>query len=340
MERKFKHYVGVDVGSKDFAVTLIHSEDSEKSAYTEIENSLKGFSKLNSWFKKSGFKKEESLICMENTGVYGTKFCYNFHEIGYHLVVEDAYRIKKASEGRTKNDKVDSGKIAIYAKRFVDRLLEWQPKSILLKEMQTLSTIRRLLIKERTALKNTLKSIEREQYRFENMENMIEKNIESLTEQVEEIDKIIKGLIESNSEIANYYSLLTSIPGIGFVSAVFFIVLTEGFTRFKNYKQLASYLGICPHEYRSGTSIYRRPRSSKRGPGAGRALMYLAGMSASHGKSNLAYYYLRKVGEGKNKRLVINNIANKQLRIMMAIIKSGVRFTNNYKSVNPMLLKA
>ena len=37
--------------------------------------------------------------------------------------------------------------------------------------------------------------------------------------------------------------------------------------------------------------------------------------------------------------MVLNNIENKLLKIIFAVINSGVAYTNNYKSVNPALFK-
>ncbi len=50
-------------------------------------------------------------------------------------------------------------------------------------------------------------------------------------------------------------------------------------------------------------------------------------------------YSLRKVQEGKPKQLVLNNIANKLLKVMVAVVRSQTAFIPNYRSVNPGLLK-
>ena len=50
-------------------------------------------------------------------------------------------------------------------------------------------------------------------------------------------------------------------------------------------------------------------------------------------------YFFRKVGEGKSKRLVLNNIANKLIKILVALIISKKPYIKNFLSINPMLLK-
>ena len=56
-------------------------------------------------------------------------------------------------------------------------------------------------------------------------------------------------------------------------------------------------------------------------------------------KLHLNKYFFRKVGEGKSKRLVLNNIANKLIKILIALIISKKPYIKNFLSINPMLLK-
>jgi transposase len=47
----------------------------------------------------------------------------------------------------------------------------------------------------------------------------------------------------------------------------------------------------------------------------------VASISSTINNKKLKNYYQRKVEEGKNKKLVINNISNKLIKIITAIIK-------------------
>jgi len=126
---------------------------------------------------------------------------------------------------------------------------------------------------------------------------------------------------------------------------VFFLiaVITLGFTANHIYdekvKGTAAYSGIIPYEQTSGTSLHKAPRSKKCGPAKLRKLLFLAALSVRTHNQTFKKYFLRKVAEGKNKRLVLNNIENKLLKIIFAVINSGVAYTENYKSINPALLK-
>lgn len=43
---------------------------------------------------------------------------------------------------------------------------------------------------------------------------------------------------------------------------------------------------------------------------------------------------LPELVEGKNKRLILNNIENKLLKIICAVVNSGTAYTENYKTIN------
>ena len=62
-------------------------------------------------------------------------------------------------------------------------------------------------------------------------------------------------------------------------------------------------------------------------------------MSVSTHSPQFRLYSLRKVQEGKPKKMILNNIANKLLKVMVAVIRSQTPFIPNYRSVNPGLLK-
>ena len=153
-------------------------------------------------------------------------------------------------------------------------------------------------------------------------------------------DSEIKKLIDKDDSFKQKVSLAKSVPGVGLLLAANLLVLTNGFTENLNHKKVAAYSGICPYEQQSGTSLNKRPRSKRCGPGKLRKLLYLASLSVRTHNTNFKKYFLRKVAEGKNKRVVINNISNKLLKIIFAVVSSGIRYNDNYKSINPGLLKS
>ena len=69
-----------------------------------------------------------------------------------------------------------------------------------------------------------------------------------------------------------------------------------------------------------------------------RKLLHLAARSLVTHDRNFRKYYLRKLEEGKPKKVVLNNVANKLLKVLCAIIRDQTAYNGNYKSINPMML--
>ncbi|MBU4538681.1 MAG: IS110 family transposase, partial [Weeksellaceae bacterium] len=63
-----------------------------------------------------------------------------------------------------------------------------------------------------------------------------------------------------------------------------------------------------------------------------KSVLHLASMSVIQSENDLRVYYLRKVSEGKNKMLVLNNIRNKIIHRVFAVINSGRNYEKNYQN--------
>lgn len=105
------------------------------------------------------------------------------------------------------------------------------------------------------------------------------------------------------------------------------------------YKSLAAFLGICPNEHSSGTSVFRHATSRHFGPSAIRKLLYLAACSVCNHRQSFRAYLARKTKQGKPARLVLNNVENKLIRIMCAVLQSKTAFIENYHSVQPLVFQ-
>lgn len=259
---------------------------------------------------------------------------------GFTVCIEAPHKIKnKTKDSSRKNDFADAQAIAEYAYRYTDKLSAWRPKDEILEQIQVLLSTREHLTIQMTANVNALKTLKYKYYQTSLANQIYEQTINKLIEHIKQIDQEIKNLIDKDDSFKNKISLAKSVPGVGLLLAANLLVLTKGFTEHVNYKHTAAYSGICPYEQTSGTSLRKPPRSKRCGPAKLRKLLYLAALSVRTHNLNFNKYFLRKVAEGKNKRLVLNNIENKLLKTIFAVVNSGIAYTENFKSVNPILLK-
>ena len=335
-----KYFIGFDISADDFSASCITSPDNLVFSTQKFQNNFDGFNEFLSLLSEHHIKQEAAIICMEATGVYSERLSYFLASKEFTVCIEAPHKVKnKTKDSPRKNDFVDAQAMAEYAYRYTDKLSVWKPKNEILEQIQVLLSTREHLTVQMTANLNALKALKYKYYKTPLANQAYEQTINKLKELIKQIDQEIKNLIDKDNTFKSKISLAKSVPGVGLLLAANLLVLTKGFTEHVNYKHTAAYSGICPYEKTSGTSLHKPSRSRMCGPAKLRKLLYLAALSVRTHNLNFKKYFLRKLAEGKNKRLVLNKIENKLLKIIFAVVNSGVAYTENYKSVNPALLK-
>ena len=334
------YYIGIDISSTSFTAVACTRPNEFLSKPEEFENSQTGFGECATWLASFGISPETSVVCMEATGVYGERLAYFLYEQQYQLAVEPPLKVKKAfyPHGH-KNDRVDSQQIAEYAFRFYDRLTFWQPRKEVLEQVKTLLATREQFVNQRTACKNTLKSLKRKQVRVFAAEKALLDQIASFTQLVKQLEKETWALIKTDPHCKQTFDLLRSIPGVGkFLAGHMTVVFFSRSEDLFNHRKVAAYLGIAPYEHQSGTSVYKRPSSRHYGPPAIRKLLHLGARSICFHRPSFHAYYNRKLAEGKKPTLVLNNVSNKLVKIMCAVVRNQTPYTPEYRSAKPFSL--
>ena len=335
----FTYHIGVDISNVDFCASVYQSPDTEIETITDVENGLSGFKIFEQWLYKADITPTNSVICLEATGVYSEQLCYYFTAKGFPVALEPPLKVKRSfPDKRHKNDKVDSREISEY--RFSDELRIWQPKTEIIEQIQVLLMTREQLVVHKTALLNTRQALTKKVIQTPLANKIYDQNIARLKKQIKDIENELKKLIDKHPDFRNTIQKLSSIPGVAMLMSCNFLSVTNGFENeiATNYRKAAAFISICPYEHQSGTSIYKRPRSVKYGPARMRKLLHLAARSAITHNANFRKYYEIKKAQGKPNRLIINNVSNKILKIMCAIIQSQRTYVDNYVSIHPNLL--
>ena len=124
------------------------------------------------------------------------------------------------------------------------------------------------------------------------------------------------------------YELTQSIPGIEPQTATYLLIVTKGFTYFENARQLACYAGVAPFPYQSGSSIKDRNKVSYLADKKLKSLLNMCVLNSKKYDHQMKTYFDNKVKEGKNKMLILNNIRNKLLHRVFAVIKRQQPYVN------------
>jgi transposase len=323
MKKSFSFFAGIDVSKFKLDVCLLRSEE-EQSCHHVFDNNLKGIRQMLKWVNGFKVSKEHCLFCFEHTGIYAMPLCSYLGEQECKYALVSAMEILKSiGVKRGKSDKADAAAIAKYAQtRCNDIRLYSLPEKELIK-LKLLLGQRSLLVKTKAAFQVALKEpssfIDKDLLKEINHQN--KQLVANLKTRVEQIEKQIAALIESNSQMKQVYDLLISVPGIGPQIAAYLLVYTRCFTLFDNSRKFACYAGIAPFEYQSGISIKGKSRVSHLANKRMKSLLNLAALTARKTDAQIKNYYERKVKEGKNPMLVLNNIRNKLVARIFATVK-------------------
>lgn len=294
-------------------------------------------SELNKFFKKflKEYNQSAFLVCCEFTGHYTYPLCFVCEDLGIDLWLASPYQIKHSCGlVRGKTDKIDSRRIADYAFRFQDKCRLYSLPDKKLASLKVLVSERDLYVSHKIALqgqltdqKNFMSAMDysRKSKRLKGLLKGLDKNIST-------IDKEIEKFINNDATLSNQHKLLTSVDGVGTITAAKMIAVTNAFKNFDDARSFCCYAGVAPFEYTSGSSVHSKRKVSHKADKSIKSILHMAAMSVLRMKnSELKKYFDRKVAEGKNKMLVLNAIRGKLILRMFAVIKQNRTFDKNYQ---------
>lgn len=322
--QKLIHFIGIDVSKKTLDVAIIKDNDPKTIRLLSADNNLKGFKELKSLLKKDGLLFANTIFCLEHTGYYSRAISKFIVAQKGNLWLEMSLKIiRSLGIQRGKNDRIDAKRIAIYAYKNKDDFKPYDLHNARIESIRTLLMLRSKLINSKTSLTvpiNELASVDKEAGKF--AMKAIAKTIDVLDKNIEAINEQIQQLINQDEELKELQTLVTSVPGVGNIVFYNLLYFTNQFTRYTDGKQLACYCGVVPFEHTSGSSVRGKPRVHSMANKQMKKLLHTSALAAVTYYPEFKAYYERKVAEGKNKMLVLNNVRNKIVLRIVAVIKS------------------
>ena len=329
---EFDFFIGIDVSKNelDFAVQqgkcfLFHREVANEPG--AINTFLKELGKV------SGFKLSNALFCMEHTGIYNNHLLSCLYKKNASVCLESATQIKNSLGNiRGKNDKMDAIRIAGYAYDNRHKLRLWQPKREIIQQLAHLSATRLRLITVKKQLKVPIKEhavFSTKKTERQNL-HICSHSLKAIEADIARADKAIEQLIANDEELTRIFRLVTSVSGIGKVTAVQVIIATNEFKDINNPKKFACYSGVAPFTDDSG-KIIKKARVSHMANKKIKTLLHLSAIVAIQYNADLKRFYERKVTyEKKNKMSVINAVRNKLILRIFACVNQNRPYEKNY----------
>lgn len=327
------YFMGIDVSKKtlDLAVlkegTLVWEQ--------QVENSRKALlGALRLLKQQYSILAANLTVCMEYTGIYNSIALDVFYQNNIKVCLERALHIKQ-SQGlvRGKNDKIDARRIASYAWRNHQELSWWKPQRENIQRLQALLVLRERLIRVKKQLHVPLQ--EAVEFVKSSIAKQLSKanhhTLQGLDKDISLVEHQIEELIEQDAQIKKRMEQITSIPGVGPITALNVIITTQEFTKISESKKFACYAGVAPFEHTSGSSIRGKTHVSKLANMTMKTLLHLAAMVAIQHNPELKLFYQRKVEAGKNKMSVINAVRNKLISRIFACVNNDRKYQKNYQ---------
>jgi len=325
-----KETIGIDISKLDFDVR-IHCNQ----MYAHFVNSNSGFGKMVKWvYKNSPFSKDNILFVFEHTGLYSYRLSVFLSENNIPFIMVPGLAIKRSlGITRGKDDKMDATKIALYGYRLKDEIIPDKIPSNKIMALKSLLSLRERLVKQRAGYKTSLREQKRVLIKKDNkvLLGAQEKMVIYFSKQINKVEKEMASIIKEDKELNEIYDLIVTVKGVGPQTALFLIVYTNAFTKFKNARKLASYCGIAPFPNSSGTSTRGRTKVSHLANKRIKSLLDLCAKSSIQFNPEMKRYYEKRVEKGKNKMSTINIVRNKILARIFAVVKRRTPYVNFMK---------
>ena len=330
-----KNYLGIDVSKSWFDCSLLCVTDHQKQPMqTErFDNSATGMKAFKGWLKAHAVSFDgNSLLVIENTGVYHRQlwaFCSRYN---LQLHIGNAAHIKwSLGITRGKSDKIDSGRLCNYCYKQADELKATPALNPVFMKLKDLMTSRSRLVVQLHSTRNYLKELQcsNDKMLIATLTKAHKSAMEGIKKSILQIEEMIKKIIQEDEGILQNYKLITSVPAIGHLTAVYIICCTNNFAAKPSGKQLASYAGVVPYEHSSGSSIKGKARVHKMANKELKKMMHLCALTAIKYYPEFRTYFDRKKAEGKNGLAVLNAIRNKLLLRVVAVINNKQLYVQN-----------
>ena len=331
----YRFFVGWDVSQQTLHF-CIHNAQVERITEGVIANEPRAIRQWCSQLPKLLSCPAQEVFCVvEHTGLYSHRLVSLAHRAGLSVCLEDALRINKAASRRSdKTDVQDARLISIYGCERAYRLALWAPERKVLGQLEGLQRRRRNLVKNRQSLATSLRNslvLDKEPLDAA-VRRAIQQAIAKLDKVIALIEAKVGELIAADAELQPIYQRVRSCFGFGPKNTVVVLLETGFLQKVPTAKACANYAGLRPMEHRSGTSVQRKARTSKKVNVSLKTAFHQAAFSAMTNSPVHRAYYQRKRQEGKTHLQVLNALRNKLCRTIYACVKNQQDYQTSYTS--------
>lgn len=330
------HYVGLDVHKKTIAycIKTISGEVVRQGTVGAERKALQG------WVKEL-----PGLWAGAMEATLFTGWIYDFLKpYAVELKVAHPQMLKAITAAKKKNDRADAEKLADLLR--VNLLPECTMMPTELRELRRVLRYRAMVVRTATQTKNKISGLlmevgavyDKKRLHGRKYFTQLLERVEDVPESVKELLRMSRGNLElfaaaqkrlvkalrGNPLIQERVDRLMSIPGVGQIMAMTWVLEIGDPARFGSSRQVISYCGLCSAQRESAGKEQRGPLSKKRNKHL-QAMLIEAAKIAPMWNPQLAALHEKELGKG-NRNLATLAVARKMVEYLLAVDRRGTPF--------------
>ena len=310
---------GIEVSAQELLVALRRDEKREPRG--SFANTPEGHARLLASVRCPG---RVVRVCLESTGLYGLDLALALSgQEGIELMVANPRAVRHFAHAlmqRSKNDPIDAGVLEEFAARMPFQA--WVRPSAAALALHALARRLRELVEMQTAEKNRQHAAGLSQAIPSLVRRDLARSLRAQQRAVERLTRAARRLIAGDAQLRERFQLLDSVPGIGETSAVQLLGELGVLAPDLAARQWVAYAGLDPREYRSGSSVHKKPRISKAGNKHLRHALYMPALVAVRHDPHLRGFYEHLRAQGKLKMQALVAVMRKLLHALHAMFRS------------------
>jgi len=255
------YFIGIDVSKNELDFAVMRGK--QLLFHKEILNDPKAIHTFFSDLKKlPNFDLNIAVFCMEHTGIYTNHLLMYLNKKKAKCCLEAATHIKNSLGNiRGKGDKVDAIRIAEYAYKNREELRLWHPKREVIQKLASLSSTRSRLLDAQKQLKIPLKESNGfvSKVIASQSQKICQRTLNSIQADLKKVENAIKELIDTDNELRRLFGIMTSVNGVGTVTATQILILwRKRLACASYYKSVSLSLSSYP-TYNNSIESFRSP---------------------------------------------------------------------------------
>ena len=311
---------GVDVGSKEFWVTL-RREAQEQTTRKRFVNTEAGRRAIRRFLHKAGHLVR---VCLESTGTYGLDLALELDSCpGVEVMVANPRAVRRFAEAlktRNKNDQIDGDVLEQLALRMPFQ--RWQRPQPSAMQLRAISRRIKTLTDACSMEKNRLHAAKASATTPSIVLNDIQNSIANHQKAIGNLARQALKLIGQDPELNRKFGLLLTATGIARKSAIQILGELAMLPHDMDPRQRVAHAGLDPRQQRSGTSVLKKPRITNAGNQYLRCALFMPAMAARRHDPNLKAFADHLKANGKQPMQVIVALMRKILVGISAMLQN------------------